>query len=201
MVTQTVAELLEERVTLDLKGIDRLYLNAYQPMLQTGGGVNAFFKGHRGATVASTVLMAPMSRQFVRDINAFAKDNDIGMVRFQKGERKDDITRKRLADFNRDEGILYIGIAQEKFSTFRVSQQTNTDTGKTFPWLIRSTVMCNQYYFYIIDEDFGPLFIKFSSYFPYTARICLNGNEYLKRQLSQQGIGSMIFSSRESAIS
>jgi hypothetical protein len=39
-----------------------------------------------------------------------------------------------------------------------------------------------------VDEDFGPLFIKFSSYFPYTARVCLNGNEYLKRQLEKEGI-------------
>jgi hypothetical protein len=48
--------------------------------------------------------------------------------------------------------------------------------------------MCNQYYFYLVDEDFGPLFIKFSSYFPYTARICLNGHEYAKRQLEKAGI-------------
>ncbi|MFZ1537037.1 MAG: hypothetical protein WAT23_06615 [Chromatiaceae bacterium] len=41
--------------------------------------------------------------------------------------------------------------------------------------------MCNHYYFYLVDEDFGPLFIKFSSYFPYTARVCLNGHEYAKR--------------------
>ena len=62
MIAQTVAELLEEGVTLDIEGIDRLYLNAYQPMLQTGGGVAYFFKQHRGAQVASTTLMAPMSR-------------------------------------------------------------------------------------------------------------------------------------------
>nr|VFK50286.1 MAG: hypothetical protein BECKSD772E_GA0070983_13642 [Candidatus Kentron sp. SD] len=49
-------------------------------------------------------------------------------------------------------------------------------------------VMCNQYYFYVVDEDFGPLFIKFSSYFPYTARICINGHEYAKRQLAIEGI-------------
>ena len=48
--------------------------------------------------------------------------------------------------------------------------------------------MCNQYYFYVVDEDFGPLFIKFSSYFPYTARISVNGHEYAKRQLAMEGI-------------
>ena len=50
--------------------------------------------------------------------------------------------------------------------------------------------MCNQYYFYVVDADFGPLFIKFSSYFPYTARVCLNGHEYAKRQLEKAGIAS-----------
>jgi hypothetical protein len=40
MINQNLDELLEEKVTLDIEGIDRLYLNAYQPMLQTGGGVS-----------------------------------------------------------------------------------------------------------------------------------------------------------------
>ena len=65
MIEKTLGELLEEKVTLDIEGIDRLYLNAYQPMLQTGGGVSAFFRHHRGAVVASTTLMAPMSQDFV----------------------------------------------------------------------------------------------------------------------------------------
>src|SRR5258708_26887535 len=45
--------------------------------------------------------------------------------------------------------------------------------------------MVNQYYVYLVDADFGPLFIKFSSYFPYPLKVCLNGHEYLKRQLAK----------------
>ena len=60
--------------------------------------------------------------------------------------------------------------------------------GKTYPWIIRSTAMPTHYYVYILDRDFGPLFIKFCSYFPYTAKLCLNGHEWLKRQLTQRGI-------------
>jgi len=48
--------------------------------------------------------------------------------------------------------------------------------------------MVNQYYFYLIDQDFGPLFIKFGSYFPYTAKLYINGHEWLKRQLKRQGL-------------
>ena len=48
--------------------------------------------------------------------------------------------------------------------------------------------MVNVYYFYCLDRDFGPFFIKFCSYFPYSAKLCLNGHEYLKHQLIQRKI-------------
>jgi hypothetical protein len=48
--------------------------------------------------------------------------------------------------------------------------------------------MVNHYYFYCIDEDFCPFFLKFCSYFPDTAKLCLNGHEYVKRQLAKEGI-------------
>ena len=178
MIEHTVRELLEEKVQLDIEGIDRLYLNAYQPRLQTGGGVVGFFREHRGAVVASTTLMAPMSKAFVAEIHRFAQREGIEIMHFARGQRKDEETQRRLNDFEAEEGVLYVGVAQEKFAGFRVLKKISPHMGTAFPWLYRSTVMCNQYYFYLVDEDCGPLFIKFSSYFPYTARICLNGHEY-----------------------
>jgi hypothetical protein len=160
----------------------------YQPRLQTGGGVANFFKVHRGAKVASTVLMAPISRDFVKAIHAFAKRQGVNIVPFLKGQRKDEVTRERLKDFSRPKGVLYIGTAQERFASFRMIKQRNVQTGQAYPWFTRGTVMCNHYYFYLVDEDSGPLFIKFCSYFPYTARVCRNGHEYVKRQLAKEGI-------------
>jgi hypothetical protein len=188
MVEHTVRELLDRHVVLDVEGIDRLYLNLYQPMLQTGGGVATFFKVHRGAKVASTVLMAPMSRGFVKAIHDFAQREGVEIVTFAKGQRKDEVTRQRLEGFPAPEGVLYIGKAQERFASFRVIKKISEHTGQPYPWLTRGAVMCNHYYFYLVDADFGPLFIKFASYFPYTARVCLNGHEYAKRQLAKEGI-------------
>jgi hypothetical protein len=48
--------------------------------------------------------------------------------------------------------------------------------------------MVNHVYFYGIDEDFGPFFLKFCTYFPYNAKLCINGHEYVKRQLAKEGI-------------
>jgi hypothetical protein len=49
--------------------------------------------------------------------------------------------------------------------------------------------MVNNFYIYCVDRDFGPFFLKFCSYFPYSAKLCLNGHEWLKRQLKHRGIG------------
>ena len=59
-----------------------------------------------------------------------------------------------------------IGVAQEKMCVPR-----------TIHWIAYSTAMVNAYYFYCLDEDFGPFFLKFGSLFPYPAKLCLNGHE------------------------
>jgi hypothetical protein len=86
------------------------------------------------------------------------------------------------------EGIVLIGKAQEKTSTFRTTKGYGPRSADRYPRLFRTTAMVNQYYFYGVDADFGPFFFKFSSYFPYTAKFCLNGHEYLKKQLGLAGI-------------
>ena len=49
--------------------------------------------------------------------------------------------------------------------------------------------MVNHFYCYCLDRDFGPFFLKFCSYFPYNAKLCLNGHEYAKGQLGKERIG------------
>src|SRR5262249_59387176 len=46
-----------------------------------------------------------------------------------------------------------------------------------------------KFYISCVDRDFGHFFLKFCSYFPYNAKLCLNGHEWLKRQLKHRGIG------------
>ncbi len=187
-VAASAAEVLSEHVTLEVESIDRLYLNLYVPILQSERGIAHFFREHRGHRFASSALMAPMTRSFVNGIEEFAKREGLRLVPFEKGERKDDVAQAYLREFRGTEGVLFIGKAQEKTRVVRTERRRNEQTGQTYAWLVRSTAMVNQYYFYCVDEDFGPFFLKFSSYFPYNAKLCLNGHEYAKRQLARRGI-------------
>ena len=188
-VPRSVAEVLSEHVTLEVEGIDRMYLNVYIPQLQREVGVASFFRFHRGYPFASSALMDPISKAFIGEMEGLAREEQIPIVQFRKGQRKDDVAAEHLKKFTREEGVLFIGKAQEKTPVFRTERRRNEETGGTYPWLVRSTAMVNHFYVYCVDWDFGPFFLKFSTYFPYNAKLCLNGHEYAKRQLAKKGIG------------
>jgi hypothetical protein len=186
---RTVADVLSEHVVFEIECIDRMYLNVFVPQLQRTGQVVGFLMRHRGFPIASTALVAPMSKQFVTDIYNFAAVHDVPLVRFAKGQRKDDVMHEYLAGFRGADQIVFVGVAQEKAHVFRTERRHNPVTGAPYPWIVTTTAMVNHYYFYGVDDDFGPFFLKFCSYFPYTARLCINGNEYAKRQAIKAGIG------------
>jgi hypothetical protein len=173
---------------LEVECIDRMYLNMYVPKLQYEMGVVGFFRNHLGYTFASSALMDPITKDFVADIHRFVKREGVDLVTFEKGQRKDDVAHEYLDRFEDDEGVLFCGKAQEKTTTFRTEKRVNPSTGKSYPWIVRATAMVNHYYFYCVDRDFGPFFIKFGSYFPYNGKLCINGNEYSKSQAAKSGI-------------
>jgi hypothetical protein len=186
-VARTAAEVLEEHVTLEVECLDRLYLNLYVPMLQRVEGAAYFMREQRGARFASTSVVAPMTRAFVAAIEQFCRAEEVPLVQFERGQRKDAIAQEHLASFAHEEGVLFVGKAQEKARVVR-TEKRRSETG-TYPWLVQSTAMVNQYYFYCVDRDFGPFFLKLCSYFPYNGKVCLNGHEYVKRQLERRAIG------------
>ena len=164
-------------MSLEVECLDRLYLNVYVPTLQRVPGVLRFFRDHRGQPIASSALMAPISAAFVAAIKAFAERENFLLIDFKRGERKDDVAKEHLARSSGDEGVLFIGQAQEKTTVFRTEKRHNRTTGRPYAWIVPSTAIVNQFYVYAVDADFGPFFLKFSSYFPYTGRLCVNGHE------------------------
>jgi len=170
--------------------MDRMDLNVYIPSLQGEATVSWFLKHPRQCPVASAAAMAPISHAFVAAIEAYAQQHRVPLLTFEKGPRKDDVVASYVARAADQDRIVLIGKAQEKTTTFRTTPGHGPRSQDRSPRLSRTTTMVNPYYFYGVDRDFGPFFFKFSSYFPYTAKFCLNGHTSLKRQLAQEGIAS-----------
>jgi hypothetical protein len=185
---QTVADVLDKHVVLEVESIDRMYLNAIVPRLQIVEGALRFIRQQRRAKVASTNAVEPMTRNFVEAIEQFVRQHQIPMVSFQKGQRKDQLAAQMRVRFPLRDGVIFVGKAQEKCTVYRTEKRHNPKTKRAYAWIVKSTALVNHYYFYCVDENFGPFFLKFCSYFPYNAKLCLNGHEYAKQQLEREHI-------------
>ena len=182
----TIPELLRDHVSLDLECIDRVYLNGYVPTLQTSGALTYFLQQHRGELIASPVLLQRISQDFVAAVEAFAQTHHIPLVHFPSGQRKDEVAATYRRKFTATEGVVFIGVAQEKMTGFKARKETQ---GKLVRFQFsRQSVYVKVYYFYVHDADWGPGFIKVGTYAPYPVKVCLNGHEWAKQQLRRAGV-------------
>lgn len=182
-----VHELIRDHVTLSIRCFDRLYLHAYLPKLQTSGGLCYFLRDHRGHPIPSPALFAPMLDRFVGAIKCYAGTQDVPLIAFERGQRNDDVVADYRAQRPLTDGVVVIGVAQEKMRAFKAQKRSGPQGGVTFDFS-RQSVAVNPSYFYVQDPEWGPAFLTFGTYLPYPIKLCLNGHEWVKQQLRRAGV-------------
>jgi hypothetical protein len=187
MATPNIETIIRDRVTLTIDCLDRLYLNGYVPRLQTSGQLCWFLQEHLGNPIPSPALLRPLHDRFVRAVTTFAAAGQIPLVHFERGQRKDDVAAEHRARFTGGQGVVFIGVAQERASAFKARKLTGSARGVLFEFS-RQSVAVNHYYFYLQDREWGPAFVKVGTYLPYPVRVCLNGHEWAKQQARRAGL-------------
>jgi hypothetical protein len=143
----TIPELLEGHVTLEVECLDRLYLNGYIGKLATGPGLVMFLREQLQKPVPSPVVLGHITEKFREAVKTFAEREQIPIHPFQHKEDKDEIGNEFRRKRGIRDGVVFIGVAQEKAHAFngkKVNGQFQFDRDKT--------VYVNHYYFYIDDE-------------------------------------------------
>ncbi|MCA1680933.1 MAG: hypothetical protein LC777_19335, partial [Actinobacteria bacterium] len=185
----TISSLLADHVSLQVRSVDRLFLSGYVPRLQCVGQLVRFMLDRAGGNIPSPAILGRVGRAYVEAIDRFALDNEIPVVRFKRGERKEDVARAYFMAAEREGrfGVVLIGVAQEKASAWRGWRDGGSDAHPHFEFG-RQAVFVNHYYFYIRDREWGPAFVKTNAYAPYPVWLWLNGHEWAKRQAAHRGI-------------
>jgi hypothetical protein len=183
--------LLRDRVTLKCRSIDRIFLQAYVPKLQTVGQVCTFLRWQRRFPVPSSAAFGKIGDAYVEAIYAYAKAHNIAVVRFEKGQDKEKTARPFLEVAAREgkDRVVLIGIAQEKAFVWR-SWKSKGQEKAAHPHMEwgRQMAYINHFYFYLWDSDWGAGFWKTNAYAPYPIWLWLNGHEWAKRQLEKARI-------------
>jgi hypothetical protein len=190
-----INDVLDGHVALEVECVDRLYLNAYVPGLQVGGQVVRFITRHLGKPIPSAALLGAIGNRFRRDVKRFADDQGIPILHLKKpdrtrwDDRKLDHVRPYLeaAERERRFGVVAIVACQEFQWVISARNRATKPKAVCFEFF-REERRVGVYYFYICDPDFGPGFIKICTYFPYPAKVWLNGHEWAKRQADMAGV-------------
>jgi hypothetical protein len=187
------ATLLRDHVTLTCRSVDRIFLQAYVPRLQSAGLVCQFLRWQRGYPIPSSAAFGKIGDAYVAEVRKFAKANGIPVRYFAKGEKKEEIARPFIEAAAAEGGtgkVVLIGIAQEKASVWR-SWPARGQRGAAHPHMEwgRQMAFVNHFYFYLWDAEWGPAFWKTNAYAPFPVWLWLNGHEWAKRQLAKARVG------------
>lgn len=184
-----VNTLLDDHVTLRYEAIDRLLLNGYVPRLQTPEGLARFLRDQPGEEIPRYAIVGERTAKLVREVEGLAETGAIPLIHFEKGQRKEDIARPYLdaAEAAGREGVVLIGIAQERASVFRPPAVRDREPGRYAAR--RTSAYVNHIYLYLFDREVGPAFLKLCTYAPWSVRVWLNGHSWARRQLEGRQIG------------
>ena len=187
------ATLLRDHVTLTCRSVDRIFLQAYVPKLQSVGWVCQFLRWQRGFAIPSSAAFGKIGDAYVAEVHRWAKENGIPVRPLRQGGEQGG--NRSSADRGcRGEGgdgrVVLIGIAQEKAPVWR-SWKAKGQEHAAHPHMEwgRQMAFVNHFYFYLWDPDWGGAFWKTNAYAPWPIWIWLNGHEWAKRQCEKAGIG------------
>jgi hypothetical protein len=191
-----INDVLDGHVALEVECVDRLYLNAYVPILQVSGQVKRFLEDHLGNPIPSPAIIEKIGNRFRREVKAFAAANQIPILALKKpdrsrwDDRKLDHVRPYLDATERAGrfGVVAIVAAQEFQWVFSATKHAGAGGGIWFEFA-KTERRVGTYYFYVRDPEFGAGFIKVCTYFPYPAKVWVNGHEWAKCQADRAGIG------------
>jgi hypothetical protein len=144
--------------------------------------------GSRGLSDPVARVVHAHARSVDRPIKTYATTHDVPLIALERGQRKDDVVAAHRARRPLDDGVVVIGVAQEKMRAFKAQKRFGPQGGVTFDFS-RQAVAVNHYYFYVQDPEWGPAFLKLGTYLPYPIKLCLNGHEWVKQQLRRADIG------------
>jgi hypothetical protein len=187
------ATLLRDHVAITCRSVDRIFLQAYVPKLQTVGWVCQFLRWRRGYEIPSSAAFGKIGEAYVAEVHRWAKANGVPVIRFAKGEAKEAIARPFIAAAAAAGGagrVALIGIAQEKAPVWRSWKAKGQEHARHphMEWG-RQMAFVNHFYFYLWDPEWGPAFWKTNAYAPYPIWIWLNGHTWAQRQCTKAGIG------------
>src|SRR3954447_18250164 len=123
------------------------------------------------------------SDELVAHAKALAEQHGAPYLYLQGRQRKEELVRQTIRDRHLSEGLVCVLCCQETCRTVKLLYGQGRPR-LTFTWRPQRVL-----YGYWLDPEFGLIYVRLQSWFPFTCQVYVNGHDWLARQLHQQGQG------------
>ena len=102
----TIKEVLRDKVSLDIRSVDRVLLNGWVKYLQMPGGVVNFIREQRRWPIPSPVMLHDMTIPFRTAVDQFATAQGLEIIDFEKGRAKKSEPRRSWLTVSASRGLF-----------------------------------------------------------------------------------------------
>jgi hypothetical protein len=176
-LSQYYAELLEGIYDC----VDRVVLNAFFSMGQTGGGMRSWWRNLNGDdSHLDDKHLRDMAGTFSRRLHAFCAKQGIPIIGAGTGERKHELAEPHVPKDPTYSGLFLVITGNAPAPLWEVKrntagQITEIRHRKNWPFV-------KHYHFHIMDREWGHVTIRMCGYPPFGAQLILNGHEWVERE-------------------
>ena len=173
-------------VTGMLSGFDRVRFRGTLRLLANVGGMGAFL-AYMGVLLKDFKQYVQDVTQQIRDATEAAADLAGRPLRFVSSPSvsKEDIARGIAERDGIRQGLICVLSAVEVLWSYDIHRNRRTRMLDLVP----ARRKCLHYYHYFIHPRMGFMHARLATWFPLTVHVCINGREWLARQMDHAGIG------------
>jgi len=174
-----------QHVTGFLSGFDRLRFRGTLRMLFQPG-IFELYLLRQGVLVKDFKEFALMMTARVKQLAVDAAASAERPMRYltSSAQSKEDLAREIARKDRLKQGLIAVFSAVEPCTSYTV--RGNRETKKLD--LVLQPSRCTHLYHYFLHPQFGLMHVRVQTWFPFTVDICLNGRQWLARQMTRAGL-------------
>lgn len=169
-----------------LSGFDRVLFRGTLRSLSYVAGMEAFLCSQRVLYKNFSGFAQQLSEQVKAQAEAIARQHGRPLHYLQSAPRsKEELARQIMERDGISEGLVCVLTCVEPCFSYSMHRDREHKLLK----VVGGPRKCLHIYFYFVDREFGLMHVRLQSWLPFPIQVCLNGREYLARQLDKAKIG------------
>jgi hypothetical protein len=174
-----------DRIVGSIAGFDRILFRGNLSAICHPEGMARFLSSQRVLYKDYSNFVQRLSRRIKERAEQMAQEAGRPLIYLSSPkESKEDFVRDLIEHDQITTGLICILTCVEPCPSFSIRGDRASKQLK----LVAERRVCQHLYFYFLDPEFGLMHVRLQTWLPLTIQVCINGREYLARQLLRGGI-------------